>query len=87
MAKYIYNNQHAAPYDTVEATYQFTDVDGNQVEGSYSHYNLLSLFEIMGDVLTEEFHPTVNKNSLWMNGIVDINKTIHITIRPYSAPV
>lgn len=85
MKKYVYRNQSAAPYDTIEAIFKFTDIDGNQVEGGHSRSNVLELLESLGDVMTEEFHPTVNKAALWMNGIIDISKPITITILPRGA--
>ena len=74
MKQYIYNKESAAPYDTVEATFEFTDVDGNRVKGSHSRSTILNLLETRGDVMIKEFHPTKNKPESWMNGIIDTSK-------------
>ena len=83
MKKYIYKNQQAAPYDTIEAIFKFMDVDGNQVEGACSRPDLLGLLEALGDIMIGKFHSTVNEASSWTNGIIDVSKPIHITITPH----
>ena len=85
MKQYIYANQSIAEFDKVEATFTFTDVDGNQVEGKHSRSDLLELLETLGDVITQPFHSTKVSPSSWMNGIIDTSKPITIVITPMSA--
>lgn len=81
MEKYFYNEQYTEPYDTIEAMFEFTDVDGNQVAGKYSRSSLLGLVEALGDIMLQEFHPTANKPESWTNGIIDTLQPINITIK------
>ena len=85
MQHYVYTNQGVAKFDTVEAAFTFTDVDGNEVEGKYSRSDLLELMEILGDVITQPFHRTKNLPSSWTNGIIDTSKPIKIVTTPISA--
>ena len=85
MQQYVYTNQNVAKFDTVEATFTFTDVDGNQVEGKHSRCDLLELLETLGDVITQQFHSTKIFPSSWTNGIIDTSKPITIVITPMSA--
>lgn len=82
MKQYIYGNQSVSEFDTIEATFQFTDVDGNQVQGKHSRSDLLELLETLGDVIIQQFHPTERVPSSWVHGIIDVSKPITITILP-----
>lgn len=85
MKEYVYSNCCAANYDEIEATFEFTDVDGNRVKGAHSSATVLELLESLGEAMIEQFHHTGNTPDSWMNGIIDTSKTIHITIRSISA--
>ena len=76
----------AANYNEIEATFEFTDIDGNLVRGIHSRATVLELLESLGDAMIEQFHHTRNKPVSWMNGIIDTSKPINIIIRSTSAP-
>ena len=85
MRQYVYTNQCATDFDMIEATFTFTDVDGNQVEGKHSRSDLLELLETLGDVITQPFHSTKISPPSWTNGIIDATKPITSVITPMSA--
>lgn len=86
MKEYVYSNCCAANYDEIEATFEFTDIDGNCVKGAHSSATVLELLESLGDAMIEQFHHTRNKPDSWMNGIIDTSKPITIVINSTHAP-
>ena len=80
--KYIYNSEQP---NRIQAKFSFTDVDGNQVEGTCYNWNPYDILEGLADgyIADETLHKTNNPLMGSFNGVADITKPICITIQQY----
>ena len=68
---------------TLTAFVRFHDVDGNTIEKTYCGYpNVNWLLDIINNEITDEdnFHKTYSEKFPGINGIIDISKSLNITI-------
>ena len=72
MQQYVYTNQGVAKFDTVEAAFTFTDVDGNEVEGKYSRSDLLELMYSLK--ASNSFLRPINFTFIGLSSIYNLRK-------------